>query len=147
MARNGGPIRKNSESYVRRSGDAKKALAQVQANLQAVIEQIQGDAEVALEEIALTIQNTSNRYAPLDDGELRESSYIEKEVVGDRVTFEVGYTADHSVYTHEIFAGPGETYKDPTTPGTFPKYLERAVIETEDDIATIVADAIRNNLR
>lgn len=137
-----GIVNKQAPAYIRRSGDAKKALDQVAKNLEQVLQGIEGLTEEALDEIALTIHNNSQAYAPLDTRELRESSYIESEKTGTNYTVEIGYKADHSVYTHEI--GP---YKNPTTLGTGYKYLQRAATEVESDIPQIIADSLKNNLR
>lgn len=142
MARTGGKINKTSPSYINSKASADKALKDVANNLQSVIDGLKIQSEDVLYEVGLNILNTSNRYAPLDEGELRDSSYIEDERTETGYTVEVGYTADHAVYTHEL--GP---YKNPTTPGTGFKYLQRAVTETESDIEQILADAFRNILK
>ena len=139
-------VNKSSPAYIRRSADAKKALDTVAKNIQSAIDAIKLGSENALEEIAQTIHNTSQAYAPLDTGELRDSSYISSEKTADKYTVKIGYGKDgkapYAVYVHEI--GP---YKNPTTPGTGYKFLERAVTETEADIAQIVADAIANEIK
>ena len=137
-----GIVNKKSPAYIRRSGDAKKALGQVAKNLEQAIAEIEGLTEDALDEIALSIHNKSQVYAPLDTGELRESGYVESERTDGKYTVEVGYTDPKAPYTHEI--GP---YKNPTTPGTGYKYLQRAATEIESDIPQIIADALRNALK
>jgi hypothetical protein len=135
-------VNKSSTSYIKRSGDAKQALNNVAKNLENILAQIGITTEDSLDEVAQTIHNTSQAYAPLDTGELRESSYISSEKTEGKYTVEIGYTDPKAPYVHEI--GP---YKNPTTPGTDYKFLQRAVTETEADIEQILADAIKNTLR
>ena len=139
-------VKKPSTSYIETSKGAKKALDDVAKNLENAIAALGLATQESLDEIALTIHNTSQAYAPLDTGELRDSSYVSSEKTKDKYTVEIGYGKDgkapYAVYTHEI--GP---YKNPTTPGTGYKYLQRAVTETEADIEQILADAIKNALR
>jgi len=139
-------VNKASKSYIRRKGDAAKAISEVTKNLQSAIDELKITSKESLDEIALTILNTSNNYAPLDTGELRDSSYTESEETNNSYTVEIGYgnegKAPYAVYVHEI--GPIE---NPTTPGTTYKFLQRAVTETEADIERILADALRNTLK
>lgn len=141
-----GVVDKQSKSYIKRSGDAKKALDQVAKNLEKAIAEIGLITEDTLDEVALSILNKSLTYAPLDTGELRESAYTDFEKTNSNYTVEIGYGKDgkapYAVYTHEI--GP---YNNPTTPGTNYKFLQRAATEVESDIPAIVADAIRNQLK
>lgn len=133
-----GMINKNSKAYIRRSKDSKKALKDVQNNLEAVLSSVTEVTEQSLNKLAEEIQKKSNEYAPLDTGDLRKSSYISNERNGDNYTVEIGYKADYAIFTHEI--GP---YKHPTTPGTDYKYLQRAATEIESEIPSIIANDVK----
>jgi len=139
-----GRINKSHPSYITSKASAEKAIKEVSKNLQLAIDNMKVASEEVLYEIGLNVLNTSNRYAPLDNGELRDSSYIIEEKTKDSYTVEIGYTSDHAVYQHELY---GTSYKDPTTPGTTPKFLQNALNEVEADIERIVADAERNILK
>lgn len=139
-------IDKSSSSFKRNKTNAKSGLKEIRNNLQKALADIEEGAAEGLEEVAQTIHNTSNRYAPMDTGELRDSSYYEQIEAPDKVVYEIGYTADHAVYAHEN-AGRGVDYVNPTTSGTHWKFLEKAVGETTEDIERVVADAAKNKLR
>lgn len=90
--------------------------------------------------------------APLDKGPLRMSAGKNVTVDGDVVTGEVFYSAtedgnsgrvNYAIITHEL----GERYKNPTTPGTRPKYLERPLKRDAKKYNGMIASAIRKGLR
>jgi len=139
-----GRINKSSVSYIKSKESADKALKEVSNNLQIALDKLKIQGEEILYEVGLNVLNTSNRYAPLDNGDLRDSSYIVDEKTKDSYTVEIGYTADHAVYQHELY---GTSYKNPTTPGTTPKFLQNALNEVEADIERIIADAERNVIK
>ena len=143
MARRGGKINKSHPAYIKLKGDAEKALKEISVNLQTIIDNMSIVTQDSLEEIGLTIKNRSDTYAPLDTGELRESSYVESEQQGDKTVVEIGYTADHAVYQHENY---GDAYNNPSTPGTMPHFLLLATQQTEKEIPEIIADALRNEI-
>ncbi|MNP75327.1 hypothetical protein D3C76_1723720 [compost metagenome] len=81
------------------------------------------------------------------------------QVNGDTVEGEVFYSAtetdengervNYALITHELHSGDGFSgiaYKDPTTSGTIPKYLERPLKENAEEYRNIIADAIRKEL-
>lgn len=105
---------------------------------------------------------TSRNLAPLSDGGgvLRMSGHSEVTTNGDVVEGEVFYSAtetsksgervNYALITHELHSGDGFSgirFKDPTTPGTTPKYLERPLKQNADEYREMIAKAIREGLR
>lgn len=134
MARRGGRIpsdvaRGPGSPFSRRAGNNRRRMKQIEDNLKQALEGKAEDIAETLNEEGHFIEKISNKNAPKDTGELRSSSYVETEAEDKEVRTTIGYMADHAIYTHEI--GP---YKNPTTPGTNWKYLERAVKERESFI-------------
>lgn len=89
--------------------------------------------------------------APLDKWILRTTAGTTVEVNGDTVTGEVFYSAveqgaggrvNYAIIVHEM----GE-YKNPTTPGTRPKFLERPLKANAKKYNRMIATAIRKELR
>ena len=132
--------------YIRRSGDAKAAMAQVQKNLQAVLDGIRVSAGEGLKGAAEAIHQKSLDYAPKEFGALRKSAYVAHSEQNGVTTYEIGFgeggDPGYTIFTHEI--GP---YANPTTPGTDYKYLQRAVTELEADIIDDVASQIKEGMR
>ncbi|MFF2886641.1 HK97 gp10 family phage protein [Paenibacillus sp. NPDC057967] len=92
----------------------------------------------------------SRELAPLDKGTLRTTAWTEVETEGSSVVGEVYYSAvedgnsgrfNYALYTHEM----GE-FKNPTTPGTQPKYLERPYKENVEEYRNWIAEEIRKEL-
>jgi hypothetical protein len=133
----------SSPAYIKTSSDARQAMDKIGANLSKVLAELQVTSEEALLEIAQNILNESNNIAPMDTGEMIDSSYIASEVTDGNITIEVGYKDPKAVYQHELY---GTSYKNPTTPGTMPKFLQTAATEVESDIPARVADALKNKL-
>ncbi|WP_314587920.1 hypothetical protein [Paenibacillus terrigena] len=96
----------------------------------------------------------SRDLAPLSDGggTLRRTSGKNVEVSGDEVSGEVYFSAterdkngevyNYALITHEL----GDSFKNPSTPGTQPKYLERPMKENAERYKQMVADSIRREL-
>lgn len=89
--------------------------------------------------------------APLDKGTLRTTAGTTVEVNGDTVTGEVFYSAveqgasgrvNYAIIVHEM----GE-YKNPKTPGTRPKFLERPLKANAKKYNRMIATVIRKGLR
>lgn len=95
---------------------------------------------------------TSRNLAPLKKRTLRSSAGKNVDATEAGVTGEVTFSAteqsksgelvNYALITHEL----GESFKNPTTPGTQPKYLERPLKENADKYMQMVADAIRKEL-
>lgn len=96
--------------------------------------------------------NDSRNLAPLDTGTLRSSAYGTVEAEGTKVTGTVTYSVteqsasgerfNYALYQHEL----GESYANPTTPGTQPKFLERPLKENAEKYLRIAAEEIRKEL-
>lgn len=108
-----------------------------------------------------SLLDTSRNLAPLSDGGgvLRMSGHREVTTNGDIVEGEVFYNAtetsksgeriNYVLITHELHSGDGFSgirFKDPTTPGTTPKYLERPLKQNADEYLDMIAKAIREGL-
>ena len=140
-----GKVDKGSVSFIKTQADVKSAMDGVEKTLQAALSQLMVTTADELTEVGLTIQNTSNMIAPLDEGDLIASSYVSTKKEGDKVTVEIGYTDDKAPYVHENTPSKRD-YENPTTSGTHWKFLQKAVTEVEPDINIILADALRNKL-
>lgn len=116
-------------------------------------------AEVGVHDATDSLLNTSRDLAPHDKGTLRLTAGTSVEVNGDVVEGEVYYNAtetdeynarvNYALITHELHSGDGFSgiaYKDPTTPGTTPKYLERPLKQNAEEYRDIIANAIREGL-
>lgn len=99
-------------------------------NLNKELKQIKQVSAVRLESCALLVKNRSLKKTPIKSGNLRGSCYVDPVVeTQDGMYVEIGYTASYAPYVHEM----PETYRF-TAPGTGPKFLERALLETKGDI-------------
>lgn len=116
-------------------------------------------AVVGTHEATDSLLNTSRDLAPHDKGTLRLTAGTSVEVNGVVVEGEVYYNAtetdeynarvNYALITHELHSGDGFSgiaYKDPTTPGTTPKYLERPLKQNAEEYRDIIANAIREGL-
>ncbi|MMZ64444.1 hypothetical protein D1872_267790 [compost metagenome] len=116
-------------------------------------------AEIGVHDATDSLLDTSRDLAPKDGGTLRLTAGKDVQVNGDTVEGEVFYSAtetdengervNYALITHELHSGDGFSgiaYKDPTTSGTIPKYLERPLKENAEEYRNIIADAIRKEL-
>jgi hypothetical protein len=127
--------------------------------LEKKVEDVSEEVAVVLEEAAYRIINTAVTLAPMDTGALIESAYVKRDDdhsgggyslrgnIMNGTNISVGFSADYAVPVHEKWAGPGETYLNPTTPNTYPKFLEKAYKEVSKDIDDIVETAVIQGLR
>jgi len=92
----------------------------------------------------------SRNLAPLDKGTLRMTSWSEVSEKDGVVEGAVYYDAtedgkngrvNYALITHEM-----DTFKNPTTPGTQPKYLEQPFKENAERYRDEIAAAIRKEL-
>lgn len=117
-------------------------------------------AEVGVHDATDSLLETSREFAPLDEGTLRMTAGKNVTTNGDVVEGEVFYSAtetgksgervNYALITHELHSGDGFSgirFKDPTTPGTTPKYLERPLKQNSDEYREMIAKAIREGLR
>lgn len=116
-------------------------------------------AEVGVDKATDSLLQTSREFAPLDEGTLRMTAGKNVTTNGDVVEGEVFYSAtetsksgervNYALITHELHSGDGFSgirFKDPTTPGTTPKYLERPLKQNSDEYREMIAKAIREGL-
>jgi hypothetical protein len=139
-------VNRNSASFIATKADVRKALSGIEANLNAVLANLQITAESKLLEIGRQIETRSNEIAPKDTHELVGSSYVESETIGGTTTVEIGYMADHAAYTHENTPSH-EDYKSPTTAGTHFKFLQTALTEKENDLMNELASALKEQIK
>jgi len=140
MARRGGKIRPTDKAFIITKGKANAAIKGITDNIQAALDGLVFASEEELDDIVDEVLEDSNRRAPMDTGELRESQFKRIFREADKTTFVFGYTADHSAFQHELY---NDSYANPTTPGTEPKFLQKALNAVETDIAKRMADAIK----
>jgi len=124
----------------------KSQLKSISQNLEQYISQIEKSTEEALDEIAKDIMDKSLAICPVEFGDLKESNYVASAKTSDSYTVEIGYTDPRAPNIHEN-AGRERPYEHPTTPGTHWQFLLTPATEVENDIAQIVADKIKGDLR
>jgi hypothetical protein len=123
-----------------------KALDRTKADMQA-------SAVIGVQDAVDDLLAESRDEAPLDKGTLRMTAFNEVtvaengEVVGTVIYNAVnesasGERANYALILHEM-----GRFKDPTTPGTRPKYLERPLKKNANRYNRMIASAIRKGLR
>ncbi|WP_105626954.1 hypothetical protein [Cronobacter malonaticus] len=86
-----------------------RGIAQAKANLDALINDVQGRKVVRAVQSALLIGGAQAAlYTPIDTSTLLNSQFREIDANGTKVTGRVGYSANYAVYVH-----------DPNVPQTF----------------------------
>ncbi|MBG9736574.1 hypothetical protein ABD86_25410 [Paenibacillus alvei] len=121
--------------------------------------EVRTGAETGMHDATDDLLRVSRDLAPLKKGTLRENSGKNVDITNKGVTGEVYFNAteetksgeliNYALITHELHSGDGYSgfrFKNPTTPGTQPKYLERPLKENADKYRQMVADAIRKEL-
>ncbi|PQY30098.1 hypothetical protein [Cronobacter sakazakii] len=92
-----------------------RGIAQAKANLDALINDVQGRKVVRAVQSALLIGGAQAAlYTPIDTSTLLNSQFREIDANGTRVTGRVGYSANYAVYVH-----------DPNVPQTFRRATAR----------------------
>ncbi|WP_018755199.1 hypothetical protein [Paenibacillus terrigena] len=109
-------------------------------------------AEEGMHDAADDLLRISRDLAPLRGGTLRQTSGKNVDVDDSNVTGEVYFSAteestsgeriNYALITHEL----GESFKNPSTPGTQPKYLELPLKENAERYKQMVVDGIRREL-
>ncbi|WP_105663290.1 hypothetical protein [Cronobacter dublinensis] len=92
-----------------------RGIAQAKANLDALINDVQGRKVVRAVQSALLIGGAQAAlYTPIDTSTLLNSQFREIDANGTKVTGRVGYSANYAVYVH-----------DPSVPQTFRRATAR----------------------
>ncbi|MDT3606027.1 HK97 gp10 family phage protein [Cronobacter dublinensis] len=96
-------------------------IAQAKANLDALINDVQGRKVVRAVQSALLIGGAQAAlYTPIDTSTLLNSQFREIDANGTKVTGRVGYSANYAVYVH-----------DPNVPQTFRRATARKEFLTQ----------------
>ena len=96
-------------------------------------------ARRALDNAMSQLMSDANPVTPKDTGALRESAGTNPaRSEGNTLTAEGGYTAPYATIVHE------KTWSNPTTPGTYPKWLERTALANQGAYLKAIADDIKN---
>lgn len=114
---------------------------------------IQASAIIGVQDAVDDLLAESRDEAPLDEGTLRMTAFNEVkiadngEVIGTVIynavnESETGERANYALILHEM-----GRFKNPTTPGTRPKYLERPLKKNAKRYNRMIATAIRKGLR
>ncbi|MCR8843082.1 hypothetical protein NQ117_05270 [Paenibacillus sp. SC116] len=121
-------------------------------------ESVRNSAALGMHDVTDDLLIKSTDEAPLSKGggTLRRSAGKRVTVESDSVTGEVWFSAtesdangnvyNYALITHELGSTDTSTalnYKDPSTPGTRPKYLERPLKQNAEVYKRMIADAIR----
>lgn len=117
--------------------------------------EVRQGAEEGMHDATDDLLRESRDLAPLKGGTLRKTSGKDVDVTPKGVVGEVYFNAteekksgevvNYALITHEL-GEVGESYKNPTTPGTQPKYLERPLMENAERYKKMIADGIRKGL-
>lgn len=112
---------------------------------------VQDAAALGMHDATDELLRISREEAPLDKGTLRETSGKRVTVSPTGVNGEVYYSVNergssgdrvnYALIVHEM-----DTFKNPTTPGTKPKYLEDPLTQNASKYQRMIADAIRKGL-
>lgn len=114
--------------------------------------EVQASAVIGMQDATDDLLAKSRDEAPLKDGTLRMTAFSEVTTEGDEVVGSVNYSAveessggerfNYALRVHEM-----GSFKNPTTPGTRPKFLERPLKANAKRYNRMLADAIRKGLR
>ncbi|EJQ0793541.1 HK97 gp10 family phage protein [Cronobacter sakazakii] len=111
-----------------------RGIAQAKANLDALINDVQGRKVVRAVQSALLIGGAQAAlYTPIDTSTLLNSQFREVDANGTKVTGRVGYSANYAVYVH-----------DPNVPQTFrratarKKFLTKGFEDTREQIDRVM---------
>lgn len=108
-------------------------------------------ARRGIEEAVNDLGERSKQLAPKKEGKLREGMSITTNVdtINETAYGEVVFSAkkegswfNYAAKLHEM----GEEYKNPTTPGTQPKFLERPLKQNSQRYKEMIAHAIREEI-
>lgn len=112
---------------------------------------VQAAAIIGMDDATDELLYRAREEAPLDKGTLRETSGKRVTASMTGVTGEVYFNAterggrgdrvNYALIVHEM-----DTFKNPTTPGTKPKYLEDPLTQNASLYQRMIADAIRKGL-
>lgn len=128
--------------------------SQFEAFLTKKVSAVEQAAENAMYDNMTDLLKKSTNLAPLDKGTLRNTSWIEVGREGSVVEGSVYYSVseadekrggghyNYALLMHEM----GERYKNPTTPGTQPKFLSEPLKANAAAYTEHVADAVRKAL-
>lgn len=114
-------------------------------------EEVHASAIIGVQDATDDLLAKSRDEAPLKEGTLRQTSFSEVTTDGDSVEgavyfsavneSESGERANYALILHEM-----GRFKNPTTPGTRPKYLERPLKANAKRYNRVIAAAIRKGL-
>jgi len=140
-----GKVNRASRAFIRKRGDATRAMRGVEKNLKAINVTLAQQSEEALLKVAERIKDEAIPITPMDTGALRRSVFTDSETTPDGAVAVVGFNkegsgdADHAVFVHEMPA----TGVKWTTPGTGPKFLQIAANKVSQDILDTVATEMK----
>lgn len=118
--------------------------------LEALEKRTRTAARDAITDVTYDLLKESVNLAPLDKGVLRQA-WAEFDSTATAETGEVYFSAvekegkdrvNYALIVHEM----GEAFKNPTTPGTQPKFLERPLKENADDYVRRMAEIMRKEM-
>jgi hypothetical protein len=109
----------------------KQSLAALDKDLAKIKKNLGTRLRSGMAKVAYQILKKSNSYVPVDTGFLRGSGHSYTRGTGDKIQAEVMYNAEYAIYVHEDL-----TANHPH--GGQAKFLERAVKETQPEIAGIL---------
>lgn len=120
-----------------------EGIGEAVKELNEILSQRGKQTKAGLRAAGLLIQRRAQKRVPVEYGKLRASSYTRTALSGG-ISVEIGFSAEYALYVHENMqvnagrprrSGIGEVWG----PAGEPKYLEKALRETQPEIASIVA--------
>ncbi|WP_052723761.1 HK97 gp10 family phage protein [Paenibacillus wulumuqiensis] len=95
--------------------------------------------------------------APLKTGNLRRNITAETKKQGDQVVGELSVTAvttrgrrrfDYATYIHDVYpTRHGESFKNPTTSGTIPRFIDKSGEQVEDKFRKDIEASIKSEIK
>lgn len=116
-----------------------RGIAQAKANLDALINDVQGRKVVrAIQSAMLIGSSQAALYTPIDTSTLLNSQFREIDVNGTKVTGRVGYSANYAVYVHD--PGVPQTFRRATARKEF---LTKGFEDTREQIDAVMRQELQ----
>lgn len=113
-------------------------LAELASRFRALSADVVNDAEAEIEESLQKLMEDSQELCPVKTGALRDSAYFNVTRQGDRVSGEVGYSADYALEVHE------DTTREHAT-GTA-KFLETPFVAGQDEVVKAIGERVKESV-
>ena len=116
------------------------SVAKVSANIKKISDQVYANITREFRNIAKDLEDKAVDLAPVDEGDLRESSTFEVESSRTEVTSYIGFDEEYALRQHE-----NTTFKHPK--GGQAKFLETPLKSGANKYKEQIGDAVKEGLR